>query len=68
MLKGYIVLQDLLFGFESPSVMDCKMGVRLVSFHVITPVTLGAENNPSLPGGQGRIHSYYVATFVFCYC
>ena len=30
-LKGYLVLQDLLFGFESPSVMDCKMGVRLVA-------------------------------------
>lgn len=26
--KGYLVLQDLLVGFESPSVMDCKMGVR----------------------------------------
>ena len=25
------MLQDLLFGFESPSVMDCKMGVRSVS-------------------------------------
>ncbi|XP_028395962.1 inositol-trisphosphate 3-kinase A-like [Dendronephthya gigantea] len=26
--ESYLVLQDLLFGFESPSVMDCKMGVR----------------------------------------
>ena len=26
--ESYLVLQDLLIGFESPSVMDCKMGVR----------------------------------------